>query len=368
MRKGRISAALKSFGFKQWFLLALNVLMLLACAGSLIGLRVVGGALESLTAAERFRGGTDMRFAQLACFLPVGQGKSEEDILSFRRALDSKLVEQSLEAPEGGSLYLDAYCGMGAATASGTGTASASVGVIGVGGDFFYFHPLQLRSGSYIKSGDLMDDLVVLDEETAWRLFGGTDLAGMPVTINGEPFVVSGVIAREDDFATRKAYSGDSGIFMSYSALSRLAETTTINCYELVMPDPISGYAKGLVSETFPVGNGDVVENSGRYSVSHLWEVIRSFGDRSMRVNGVMYPYWENAARLTEDYAALLTVLAVLFALCPLCFAVVNGIRYIRRGYRFAKAKVPEKVEAAVEKHREERLEKIYEKKAGGEE
>ena len=169
--------------------------------------------------------------------------------------------------------------------------------------------------------------------------------------------------AREDDFATKKAYGGDSGIFMSYSALSRLLEDTDISCYELVMPDPISGFAQNLVKENFSVGSGDIVENSSRYTLGHLWQVIRDFGNRSMRTNGVIYPYWENAVRLTEDYAALLTALAALFAFYPACFALVNLIRYTVKTYRFAKTKIPEKVEAAVEKRREERLEHEFQNK-----
>ena len=82
-----------------------------------------------------------------------------------------------------------------------------------------------------------------------------------------------------------------------------------------------------------------------------------------MRTNGVIYPYWENAGRLTEDYAALLLLLAVLLALYPLLAALVLVIRDIRRAYRFAKIRIPEKVDAAVEKRREERLEKAFEKK-----
>ena len=77
-----------------------------------------------------------------------------------------------------------------------------------------------------------------------------------------------------------------------------------------------------------------MVENTGRFGPERLGELLRNFAGRSMRVNGVIYPYWENAARLVEHYAPL--------------------------AYRFAKAKVPEKVEAAVEKHREERLEQKY--------
>lgn len=353
----RMGAAIKNFGFKQWFLLVLNIVLALASIACIIGLNIVSNTLADLTAAGRFRGTGEIRFAQLACYLPVDGGKTEEDIYTFRQSLDSKLVEQSLEAPEGGRLYIDAYNGMTSVTVS-TESGSATVKAVGVGGDFFYFHPLTLRGGAYIKGTDLMDDLVVLDEETAWRLYGGTDLAGLTVYVNGKAFVVSGVVARDTDFATNKAYTGDGGVFMSFSAMRRLVETATITGYEIVMPDPISGYAKGVAEETFPVGNGDVVENSSRYGLIHLLDVIKSFGLRSMRTNGVIYPYWENAARLTEDYAALLLVLAALFALCPLTFAAVLVIRDIRRAYRFAKAKIPEKVEEAVEKKKEERLEK----------
>ncbi len=366
----RLIGTLRGFGFKQWFLLILNTVLVAATIASAVGLSVVSNTLGSVRRADAFRGESDMRFAQIACFLPVGKGKEESDILSFRQTLDTKLMEQSLEAPENGSLYIDAYSTSATVTvssdSSGSG-GSAQVEAVAVGGEFFYFHPLQLRSGAYISSDDLMDDLVVLDEELAWRLFGGVELEGMTITLNGKPFVVAGVVSRENDFATKKAYSGEAGLFMSYSALKRLDETAAISCYEIIMPDPITNFAMGVVQEAFPPEENDVVENSSRYSLGHLLSVIGSFGDRSMRVNGVIYPYWENAVRLTEDYASLLLILTVLFALCPLTFVVVLVVKNIVRGYRKVKKAVPEKVEAMIEQRREERLEREYEKKAGGE-
>ena len=266
----RMAAAIKGFGFKQWFLLILNVLLVVGSIACVLGLRFVSGALESLTAAERFQGEGETRFAQLAVFIPEGKGKSEEDIQRFRQSLDATLVEQSLEAPENGRLTIDAYCGFADVAVSSENTTGTTVKAVGVGGDFFYFHPLTLLGGSYIRSGDLMDDLVVLDEEMAWRLFGGTNLAGLTMYINGEPFVVSGVVSRETDFATQKAYAGDGGVYMSYSALSRLVETASITCYEIVMPNPIRNFAKGIL-EDFPADGGDLVENSSRYSLPHLW-------------------------------------------------------------------------------------------------
>ena len=358
-------AAIKGFGFKQWFLLILNIILVLGSVACLLGLRTVSHALITLDAADRFRGESELRFAQLAAFLPVGQGKTEEDIFRFRQSLDTALTEQSMEVPEKGSLYIDAYSGPADLTAS-TENGTASVTALGVGGDFFYFHPLPLLGGSYIDEDDLMDDLVVLDEEMAWRLYGSTDLAGMTVYLNETPFVVSGVVARETDFATARSYTGGGGVFLSWSALARLVEDAQIDCYELVMPDPISHYAKGVVEDNFSVGSGDIVENSGRYRPGRLLEVIRGYGERSMRVNGVIYPYWENAARLTEDYAALLMLLAVLLALCPAIFALVLGIRALRRSWKQAKETIPARIEAAAEQRKEERLEKAYKKKTGG--
>lgn len=348
---------MKGFGPRRWILLAVNLLLLLACAASLVGLHRISSTLETTTAARRFQGESDTRFAQLACFLPVGQGKTVEDILAFRQSLEGKFLEQSLEAPEGGSLYVDAYSGRAQVSVS-TEYGSAQPIATGVGGDFFTFHPLRLRSGAYIAERDLMDDLVVLDEVMAWRLFGGVDLAGMTLYIDDKPFLVAGVVAMEDDFASTRSRVQEGELFLSYSALSRLNGDLTIDCYEVVLPDPITGYAYGVVEEGFSVGEGDIVENSSRYTLGSLLEVIGGFGERAMRTNGVIYPYWENALRLTEDWAALLLVLSVLFALCPLAFAAALAVRVLRRGFRYAKAALPAKAEASRERRRERKFEK----------
>lgn len=353
MKTAAWKKAVKDFGFKRWFLLGLNLLLLAACIGCAVGLRQVAGAPQTTTAAGRFSGESGTRFAQLACYLPVGQGKSEEDIFSFREGLDSRFLEQSLETPENGSLYVDAYSGSAKVTIT-TDYGTAQLNATGVGGDFFYFHPLPLRSGSYIFERDLMDDLVVLDEVLAWRLFGGVDLTGMTVFINGEPFLVSGVVSMEEDFASDRARTQEGALFLSWSALTRLTETAEIDSYEIVLPDPITGFARGILEDGFAAAGGEIVENSSRFSLSALLDVAGGFGERSMRVNGVIYPYWENALRLREDYAVLLLVLAVLFALCPAVFAVIFVVRWICRGWRYARRAIPEKVDAAVERQREQ--------------
>ena len=72
-----LRTTLRGFGFKQWFLLIVNIVLVLASLACALGLRAVGGTLQSLTAARRFQGGGETRFAQTACFLPVDGGKTE---------------------------------------------------------------------------------------------------------------------------------------------------------------------------------------------------------------------------------------------------------------------------------------------------
>lgn len=347
-------------------LAALNAALILICALAALFLRGIAPTFETITAAERFRGGSDLRFAQIACYLPSGKQIDEEKIWTLRETLDAKFVEQSLTAPEGGSLFLDSYSMRTRLTAA-TEHGTAEVAAFGVGGDFFYFHPLRLRSGTYIAERDLMDDLVVLDEALAWRLFGGIELAGMSLTINGEPFVVAGVVAMEEDFAAKRALTEEGTLFLSCSALKKLGIETAIDCYEIVLPDPISGYAKSTVEELVSVGEGTTVENSGRFSLRRLAEVAGSLGQRSMRTGAVVYPYWENALRYAEDWAALLLVVAVLAALCPVVTAVVLLIRGARALARILLREVPERIDAAVEHGREKRYARLEAKDREGE-
>lgn len=345
---------------KRWNFAILNVFFVILSFFFAVFFSVISNKLDSVTAADRWRGENDLRFAQIGCFLPIDSPKKEEDILIFRRTLDQKLLDASLAAADGASLYTDAYSGQAKLTVSGN-HGKSEVNAIGVGGEFFLFHPLRLLSGSYISGNDFMQDRVVLDETLAWRLFGGSDVAGMTVYVGETPLYVAGVIQRETDYASREAYGEIPVMFVSYSAFHALTDAN-ITCYEIVMPDMISGFARSVTTENFDVGTGDIVENSSRYSLSNLLQVIKDYGVRSMRHNGVIYPYWENAVRMTEDYLALLLVLIVFFAALPVCTVVICCIKLVVSLCQKAVKAVPERVSAARERKREEHYARIGEK------
>jgi len=337
-------------------IIVVNALFLLAFFACLIASASIRGTLRSQQAARVWAGQSGERFAQLSVFVPDSFTLDEEAIHNLRASLDTALVAASLEDTEDRTLYTDAWAAVGNVFVIGD-RESFPVKAFGVGGDFFLFHPLYLRDGSYISPNDLMRDRVVLDEELAWRLFGSVRVAGMAVTIGDRPHIIAGVVARDDDFATSRAYTGGAGMFMSIESLRELSDgDVRVICYMIVLPDPITGFALSTLTEAFPADDAHIVENSARYSLSNTFNTIASFGERSMRTDGIIFPYWENAARYTEDWLALLLVLSIVFILCPAVSGVIYGVKAIRYGIKRGWRKTVKKFEERDERKAEEYL------------
>ena len=304
--------------------------------------------LDSQKAAERWQGDGELRFSQISCYLPADEKVNLEQIYTFRNDLGKKFHEAALDIGNDRRLFNDCWYATGKVKVSRTGGGKGDVAVTAVGGGFFDFHPLTLISGSYIRQEDLMQDRAVLDEETAWLLFGGTDLTGMSFEINGKPFVVAGVIRRETDRVSRKAYTSGMGIYMSYDAFVTLEQSDTesestvqtvstavapekirgISGYELVAAEPVKGFAYSAVNEKFPIGGGVIINNSDRFDFVPLVKLVGEFGTRSMQTHGVIYPYWENAARYTEDWCCAYLIAALLLAVYPILLLILTAVKY----------------------------------------
>ena len=336
----------KNIRAQHVIIIAVNALCLAALIVCLVLSASVKAPLRSQQAADAWAGQSGERFAQLSVFFTDSSGFNEEGIHGLLASLDSALLSVSLESTPDRDLYTHAWSASGEVSISSE-RGSATAPAIGVGGDFFLFHPLYLRSGTYLSPNDVMKDRVVLDEELAWRLYGSVQIAGFQVLINEKPFTVAGVISREKDFASAKAYggaisresdfagarpnTGGAGLFMSFEALAEMTGGETgITCYEIVMPDPITGFALSSLTDAVTDPDAHIVENSARFSLGKSFAAIGSFGERSMRIDAMAYPYWENAARYAEDLRALLLVLTLLFAICPVVFGVIYLVKLIR--------------------------------------
>lgn len=248
-------------------------------------------------------------------------------------------------------LYNSCYSAQGIATITFENKKAENIDTIGVEGDFFFFHPLELVSGSYFMPEDVMKDKIVIDEDLAWQLFGSNDIIGQCVTVGGINHYVAGVVKRQEGRLNEAAGLSKSIVYMSYDSLSRYGEilsgkaTSTevsedgakasiggINCYEIVMPSPVDGIAATIVKESSSYDDKyiTVIENSDRFSFFKLLEVSLSFGKRSMWDKPIFYPYWENVARGYEDILALLNLIRTI-CLCALfiiaCVIVVIAYR-----------------------------------------
>ena len=311
---------------KRIIIIAVNALCLIAFIVCISVSASIRNPLRTQQAASAWGGQSGERFAQLSVFFPETVDFDEDSIRHVHASIDKSLLDASLESIPGRNLYTDAWSGEGIVTVAGTRGAPFSAKAIGVGGDFFLFHPLFLRDGSYLSPTDVMRDRVVLDEELAWRLFGSVRVAGFEILIENRPFIIAGVASRESDFASSVAYDDGAGLFMSFEAFSILFEDDArISSYEIVMPDPVTGFALNSLTEAISGPGIYIVENSARFTLENTFAAIGSFGERSMKTDAIVFPYWENAARYAEDWLALLLVLSLVFIVFP----VVCGIIYL---------------------------------------
>lgn len=286
---------------------------------------LLAGSQTSQQMAERWSEKKDV--SQISCFFSPNAYVDSDSIEMFRHSLDGALQQASIvqDSPNANArLWADAYSADGRITVSGE-RGSVTADAIGVGGDFFLFHPLQLLNGSYFSESDYNQDYCILDEEAAWQLFGSNDINGQIVMIGNIPHMVAGVVHREEGKLEQAAGLDSTVIYVSYTTLSTLGSSNGINHYEIVMPNPVDAYAYNYVKENIGVAEKEleVVENTTRYELMERLQVIADFGTRSMNGKAIIYPYWENVARGYEDIIAALTLLGLVFLIYPVMLFVI---------------------------------------------
>ncbi len=293
---------------------------------------LLANGLQDQQMADRWSEKNDA--AQVSCFFSADANVTEDTILEFEHNLDKALQEASItsqsERPEA-RLWADAYSANGKITISYNNNSIES-DAIGIGSDFFLFHPMHLRTGSFFSGKDVNKDYCVIDEDMAWQLFGSNDVDGMVVYIGGEPYIVTGVVERPRGRMESAAGLRKTVVYVSYETLLKQNENTLINHYEIVMPNPVSKFALNLVRERMgdDEQNVEIHENSSRFAPINILRVIAAFGTRSMNGRAIIYPYWENLARGTEDWLAVILFLI----LGNLLFFLILGIVIIARWWK----------------------------------
>lgn len=260
-------------------------------------------------------------------------------LVPLRYKLNQALKDAAVESEEEkGRNLVDAYSSIGQLTISSART-SASARAVGVGGDFFLFHPMELLSGNYFDGTDLNEDGVILDEDIAWKLFGSYDVTGMEVYIGDVVYPIRGVVRRKMGCFSKAAEEDTPTVYVSYKILqNQTGEALSIDTYELLINSPVTGFGEKTLKEAMGIGEDsyEIIENSSRFSVKHRLEILKDFGARSMKKSGPVFPYWENRARAYEDVAALFLVAEGLLLIYPIIFMIRLLIVIICRCKRFS--------------------------------
>ncbi|MDE7279674.1 MAG: ABC transporter permease, partial [Oscillospiraceae bacterium] len=284
----------------------LNAASLLIFAVISVIAAAVGSSLPDQRAVERWAGG-DMPYAQVSVFSGATSAMDINSIFMARVNVEKKLTEASIASErEGARVWADAFSTSQLKASVSSDRASAEANLIATGGDFFLFHPLEIISGYYYSDDDLMHDRILIDEVLAWQLYGSSNVAGKPVRVGGTYYIISGVFKQSDNSDIEKVYGISPRIFMPYEGYSLMGGGEAVfTCYEACLPNKVTGQGKQIVTEALSIQEEDtekrVVENSARYGLKKRFEIIADFGMRSVVDGAVVYPFWENAARISED-------------------------------------------------------------------
>ena len=124
-------------------------------------------------------------------------------------------------------------------------------------------------------------------------------------------------------------------VYLDYSARVLLSPGGAL-CYEVVLPEPVRGFAKGVVTDSF--GKlGLIVESTDRFSFGNSLRRLKTLGTLGARTEAVAFPSWENAADCAETWCALLRGLGLACLVCPAVLALLLLRRLRKGGIREAK-------------------------------
>ena len=319
---------------------------------------IKAGTMTDQQAAQRWE--KEEAYAQISVFFPSDAPMDTQDTTAVKAILLQALAADSIIPPdtERDRMPVNDCWSISGMTQVQAGSVSVSAEAVHTGGGFFVFHPVQLLSGSYYLSDNLMQDQILLDEQTAWTLFGAYEVEGRTVTIEERNYVVAGVFKRQSfgfpirteeekplvflpyvtpQTASTAAASSGEGTDSSSGQTDHTWDTQEITCYEMLVPNPVEGYAAGKVLNA--VGREDTqvvcVDNTARYTRMGLLGKLRSLGTWGTRTSPVRFPYWENAAVSLEEILSLLLAAQILLVLLAV-ISVVKVIVFIYNNRRWS--------------------------------
>lgn len=291
---------------KYYRVIAILLVLILGAIGLILKSVVNAGANKYYDQTMASRWDEKNRYAHISLFIKDSEGVNADTIAELEYNIKKQLDLNNVENEnENGRLYIDCYTAKSTITLESP-KRTLNVKCMAVGGDFFEFHPIKMLSGRYFSGSDLMHDGIILDEETAWDLFGSYDIEDKQVYLGDRALYVRGVYDRKQDAIVDYARGNEPEIFVPYELISSEEYSPAIMCIELCLPNPVENFASKIVTDVVKIDNNsfEMVENSTRFDVDKLWKLNKDKKYRSMQNRDIIFPYWEKVARYQEEVLA----------------------------------------------------------------
>lgn len=344
---------------RRWRLIlwVFTVLLSLGLCGVLLrsGARDIA-ELTPQTAAERWET-EEKPYAMASVFLPEAQAVPADYIGQFRLSMENVLLAAGVGSETHPWYY--AFSRTESATLS-TDTASTEVDLCVVSGEYFRIHPMELRSGWYPSEDHVMLDRIVLDRQTAWDLFYSDNVVGMYLQLKGHYYEVAAVVDIEEGKYNEMAAGGRYAWVLQ--GAPGVDTEKGFTCVEAVLPQPVKNYAVTALRSalgSYVTEQTAITDNSGRFSLENRIGVLRSLSTRGIVSEAVAYPYWENAARLTENHLALMLIPELLLVLYPLV-SVLIWLVLLNRKRTWGLHSIRDGVEYLIDRRNRRNYEKKY--------
>lgn len=346
------------------------------CIFSGIRITQIRDSQKSQIAAELWSGDTGKSYRQITCFakgqtqtdgkpdlyLTSAVSLNSADIEAIHKSLDTVVKAASGEKEKSGAeskitaqtdtkrLWIDAYSSEATCTVVRTATdlkpeVSSEITLTGVSGDYYLFHPLKMIGGAFLSDDTLDPKKIVIDKELAFKLFGFYDVVGSDVKINDRAYTIVGVVQHGDTkidkqttgalmhayvlfdelscLSAGSSVPGTTGISVSKDAVPGTPadpvvpadpSTLAIMCYEVVLPNKISGIAmQNLKSAMETAGKVEknflFVDNTDRFSLLRLYDAVFPIGENILERQQYRFPFWELSAETAESVSVFWWIL-----------------------------------------------------------
>ena len=327
---------LKKIRSRTAVITALNILSLILSISFFISAHILSSSQKTQFSAEKWTAyKSSMSHSQLSAFFSSDAEFTTDSLEMIRSIISEEISNASIKPKDNSRCWYDSYYSrIGKLSAKGTVLGNKECEINAVNGDFFMLHNFKLIDGAFFADNDITQDYAVIDDNTAWLLFGSSDVAGMSLTVNDIDFYVSGVIERPKSKSEIKNYGDTPRIYISYDGATAVTgdKYSDISCYEAILPEPVKDFSYKAFKKALDsyIENTVIVKNTNRFSFDKRLKAIKNISSCVAAKKPVIYPWWENAARTAEFKLSFIYLAAVLSLIIPILTLVILFIKLFK--------------------------------------